>query len=483
MNPYRLIADLKRSEKAIFFVCLFAWAFDACDFFLVLLLVQQIVATFAGDRFFLGTNMAISSLIKRLPIPINQPLAQQAGGDHALPVFAVVTLTLAFRPLGALIFGRLADRYDRRPILALNVGFFALAEILTALSPHVGFGAFVLFRVLFGIGMGGEWGVGMALAMEWLPAGQRGPFSGLLQQGYPLGYLFAGVIYLLFSSRGGWYALFIAGLLPAMLALFIWKGLERTAPPETSHATSVQPSQDVPDEKAPGRPRWSSAHPFLFIVLLMTAFNAMAHGSQDVYPTFLSTQVGLEHISNGDLVKGAIVLTAVVGALLGGFFFGEHSEREGRLRLIRLAALFALLLIPLWAGLFPPLARAPGQSVVLLAVGAFLMQFMVQGAYGIIPAYLTELAPANARSTFPGAAYQLGNLVSALTPTAIAAFADRLGGPNYALGQALVLAMALILVIGVAALGPEISPVQRRMALAPSQGDPAMATLPSRGGL
>jgi MFS transporter, SHS family, lactate transporter len=473
MNPYRLIADLKRGEKAIFFACLFAWAFDACDFFLVILIVPQVAATFARDRLFLGVDAVITSLTQVLPV--NQRLAQQIAGVHALPVFAAVTLTLAFRPLGAFIFGRLADRYDRRRILALNVASFSLMEMLTAFSPHVGFWWFLLFRVLFGIGMGGEWGIGMALAMEWLPAGQRGPFSGMLQQGYPLGLLFAGVIYLLFSSRGSWPALFFAGLLPAILALFIWKGLERAAPAETAPAAGVPASHVVPEEKATGRPRWSTAHPFLFIMLLMTAFNAMAHGSQDVYPTFLSSQVGLRHVGNGDLISGAIVLTAVVGALLGGFFFGEHSEREGRLRLIRLAALFALLLIPLWAGLFPPLARVPGPSVILLAVGAFLMQFMVQGAYGIIPAYLTELAPADARSTFPGAAYQLGNLVSALTPTLAAAIADRLGGPNYGQGQAVVLALAFALVLGVAAIGPEITPAQRSAALAPGHGSPAVA--------
>ena len=293
------------------------------------------------------------------------------------------------RPVGAFLFGLMADRFGRRPTLMINVAVFTLFEVASAFAPTLG--AFLVIRALFGIGMGGEWGVGAALAFETLPAQGRGFFSGLLQEGYVVGYLAAALAYGMLFPIVGWRGMFAVGALPAAVVLYM---LSKT---EESPAW-VQRRVDRPTGRSLGRDIASHAGLFFFLVVLMFAFNSFSHGTQDLYPTFL--QKNLE-LSAG--VVSVIAILSSIGALLGGILFGTVSERMGRRRAIVIAAMLAIPMIPLWAY---------SRTVPWLAAGGFFMQFMVQGAWGVIPAHLNELSPPSVRGTLPGFAYQLGNLLS-----------------------------------------------------------------------
>jgi SHS family lactate transporter-like MFS transporter len=298
-----------------------------------------------------------------------------------------ITATLAFRPVGAFLFGLLADRYGRRLPLMLDLLFFSVIEVASGLAPT--FTTFLVLRALFGIGMGGEWGVGASLAMEKVPANRRGLLSGLLQEGYAAGYLLAAVCYFLVFPRWGWRPMFFIGGLPALLAVFVrYRVSESEVWERTRHA----------DWRSLGRGLVSHWRLFLVIVLLMTAMNLVSHGTQDLYPTFLQRSWGFTP-------RGRAALTAfsMVGAIVGGVAVGLLSDRIGRRRAIALSLVGAIVIIPLWV--YVP-------SVALLAAGAFLMQFMVQGAWGVIPAHITELSPDNVRGVLPGFAYQCGVMLA-----------------------------------------------------------------------
>jgi SHS family lactate transporter-like MFS transporter len=340
---------------------------------------------------------------------------------------ASITLTLLFRPVGALIFGLLADRYGRRLPLMIDLVFYSVVEVLSGLASS--YWSFMVLRALFGIGMGGEWGVGASLVMEKVPPRLRGVFSGLLQQGYAAGYLLAALCYLFVFPHWGWRPMFFIGGLPALLALYIrFQVKESEVWERTRHR----------DWAGLGRAILSHWKVFLYIWLLMTMMNFVSHGTQDMYPTFLQRDWGLS-----PQWRSWVVVASMFGALTGGILFGRYSDRIGRRRAIALALAGALLMIPLWA--FAP-------SLPLLFVGAYGMQFMVQGAWGVIPAHITELSPDSVRGFLPGFAYQCGVAVAGLVAVIEAWWAARL---SYTWAMALTAGTVFVVCAIVALLGPE----------------------------
>jgi SHS family lactate transporter-like MFS transporter len=319
-------------------------------------------------------------------------------------VILSVTGTLAMRPVGALIFGMMADRYGRRRPLMANVIFFSAIELLCGFAPN--FTVFFILRLLFGIGMGGEWGVGASLAMEHAPVRWRGVLSGILQSGYSIGYLLAAVAARVVLPNLGWRAMFWVGGIPALLALYI-----RTKVPE-SEAWKQHKVARVIDG-----PRIAMQHKrlVLYMVALMFLMNCLSHGTQDLYPDFLKHGHGI--IPN---TVAYITMFYNVGAVTGAVLFGLLSERIGR-RYAMLSALgLSLLIMPAWAF---------GGTLIVLALAAFVMQMGVQGAWGIIPVHLNELSPNSVRGLLPGFTYQIGILLAASTPTIEFALRDRLGYP------------------------------------------------------
>ena len=406
---------LSRVQRNTFSACFLGWTLDAFDFFLLTFCLKAIAADFH--------------------VGVKQ-------------VAEAIFWTLAMRPVGALLFGAMAERYGRRPTLMLNVVAFSFFELASAFAPTLH--SFLVCRALFGVAMGGVWGVGAALALETLPAQGRGFFSGLLQEGYVIGNLLAAALFgLLFRNLHGqgiftnWRVMFMIGALPALLAIYMqFKVKESPAwlAGRERRRLTARSQFDLARLKAIFRISIGYLPSFLFIVVLMTAFTSFSHGTQDLYPTFL-----LDHgLSDGHV--GLIAAIANVGAFAGGICCGTLSEKLGRRKTILLAALFAIPMVPLWAW---------SHSMVMLAAGGFLMQFMVQGAWGIIPAHLNELAPGPVRAIFPGVAYQLGNLLSSRNAVFQAAYAARhnSGALNVALSGTVVI-VALI-VAGVTALGPE----------------------------
>jgi SHS family lactate transporter-like MFS transporter len=344
---------------------------------------------------------------------------------------------LMMRPLGAFVFGLLGDKFGRRIPLMADIIFYSVIELLTAFAPN--FTVFLILRALFGVGMGGEWGLGASLAMESLPTAARGLFSGILQQGYAVGVLLTAFVYWIVFPLFGWRGLFIAGAFPALLVVYI-----RAHVPESPvwQRHVEQKRRTLLDIRG-----FIKQHGALFIhaVLLMTAFNYMSHGTQDLYPTFLERQRGF-----GVSEKSMITIIYAIGAICGGAVIGFLSQRWGRRRSVIFCAVCGMLLIPAWI-------FAPGTG--LLIAGGFLMQFMVQGAWGVVPVHLNEISPAEFRGTFPGLAYQLGNFAAAYAAQQQAWLAERFrtaqGTPNYALTMALVECVVFLAIILLAAIGRE----------------------------
>ncbi len=360
------LSQLDRQQRSAFVASFLGWTLDAFDFFLMVFILRAV--------------------------------AQEFGTD-VTKVTIAVTLTLAMRPLGALVFGLLADRFGRRPILMIDILLFSVLELASAFAPSLV--VLIGLRAAFGFAMGGEWGIGASLVMETIPARTRGLVSGILQEGYAVGYLLAAVVYGLLFDKIGWRGMFMVGVIPALLVMYIRRNVE-----ESPVWTQLR-----------GRPKvglWQSVKHnwklFAYVVVLMTAFNFFSHGTQDLYPTFLQAQ---HHFTTGTVSLLAIV--ANVGAIAGGIFFGSMSERIGRRTAIVVAALFGLLMIPLWS-----MASGP----IVLGIGAFFMQVAVQGAWGVIPAHLNELSPSEVRGTFPGFAYQLGNFIASGNATYQAMIAE-----------------------------------------------------------
>jgi SHS family lactate transporter-like MFS transporter len=339
-------------------------------------------------------------------------------------------LTLAFRPLGALIFGLLADRYGRRRILMIDVSLYSVLALACAFAPSLT--VLLVLRALFGVAMGGEWGLGASLAMESIPARSRGIVSGILQSGYPCGYLLCAIAYGLLFNTIGWRGMFVLGVLPALLVLYLRRSVPESPVFEQRARAGVQ--RGLFDAM---RGRWRL---FAYLIVTMAVFNAFSHGSQDLYPTFLTLQ---RHFDTHVVSLLTIVLN--LGALVGGLAFGAWSERIGRRHAMTVACLLALPAIPLWSY---------GGSVLLLAIGAFWIQIAVQGAWGVVPGYLNELSPDDVRGTLPGFAYQLGNLIAAGTAYALAWIAQAHGG-DYAFAQSAWIAGVVVVLALLTWFGPE----------------------------
>lgn len=341
-----------------------------------------------------------------------------------------VTGTLFARPIGALIFGLMADRWGRRLPLMIDLLFFSIFEFLCGLAPS--YRSFFILRVLYGVGMGGEWGVGASLAMESVPAKWRGMLSGLLQEGYSAGYLLAAIAFWTIFPRWGWRPMFFIGGLPALLVIFIRAKVKESDAWKTEAAA-----------KFSWREYWRAVavnwKRFLYLVLLIASLAFMSHGTQDFYPTFLQ----LEHHFSP---QATAVVTAIsmVGAIIGGIAAGLYSDRYGRRRAMVITALLGLPVIPLW--------MSSSSTIALAATSAFVMQFVVQGAWAVVPAHINELSPGALRGFFPGLAYQLGVVPAALSATIEAKLGLYLTYP-----QALALFVATAFVLGsiVIACGPE----------------------------
>jgi SHS family lactate transporter-like MFS transporter len=360
---------LKGGEGHAVVASFLGWMLDAFDFFVVVFLVETLASRFAVSK---------------------------------AAIVLTLTITLAMRPVGAFLFGLLADRFGRRRPLMANVIYFSIIELACGFAPN--FTVFLVLRALYGIGMGGQWGVGASLAMETAPRRWRGLLSGVLQSGYPLGYLLAALAARILLPLWGWRSLFFAGASPALLAFYVWSKVpESEAWRGLGRLTSRGILRSVAEH-------WKMA---AYLVALMTLMNCLSHGTQDLYPDFLKSAHGIP--------AATVTLVAMLynlGAVLGGISFGHFSERLGRRRAMLVALGLALAVIPLWAF---------GATLAALAAGAFLMQAGVQGAWGIIPAHLNELAPDAARGLLPGLCYQIGILIASPANSIEYALRDRLG--------------------------------------------------------
>lgn len=354
LNDTDIVKPGTRNAGVAVTAAFLGWTIDSFDFFVLVLTVSAIAKDF----------------------------------QTSIPKIALaITASLVMRPVGAFVFGLLADRYGRRPLLIGNVVFYSVMEVASGLAGS--YNVFFALRLLYGVGMGGNWGVGASLALESVPAKWRGVVSGLLQEGYSMGNLLAAVAYFTIFPHWGWRAMFFVGALPALLTVLLCLKVEETEAWHQSRTT---------DWGAYRQALFQNSRLFLYLVLLMTMMTFISHGTQDMYPTYLQQQ---RHF--GVNLTALITAISMVGALLGGLIGGYTSERLGRRRMIALAALLAITSIPLWV---------LASSKLLVMIGAFVMQFMVQAAWGVVPAHLNELSPAELRGIFPGLAYQLGVVIS-----------------------------------------------------------------------
>jgi SHS family lactate transporter-like MFS transporter len=374
------------------------WSLDAFDFFLLVFVLKDIAAEFQTDI----SNVTLAIL-----------------------------LTLAMRPIGAFIFGRAADRWGRRPVLMVNILLYSILEFASGFAPSLT--VLIILRALYGVAMGGEWGVGASLTMETIPPHARGFVSGLLQSGYPAGYFMASIVYGVLFPYIGWRGMFMVGVIPALLVFYI----RRTVPESPDWLARTQQERKVGI--------WTvlrqHAGLVVFAAIVMMAFNFFSHGSQDLYPSqFLGAQ---HHLAPGQI--SLITIVSNVGAMLGGIGFGTLSQRIGRKWSIVIAALLALPALPLWAFSSTP---------VMLGLGAFLMQVCVQGAWGVVPVYLNELSPASIRGTFPGLVYQLGNFLASANANIQVWLAEQFNG-DYGMALAIVIGTVAVVIAVSVALGRE----------------------------
>ena len=382
------------------------WTLDAFDFFVVVFLYDTLAAEFGVS--------------KKL-------------------IIATTGVTLAFRPVGALIFGALADRYGRRIPLMANVIYFSLIELLSGFSTS--YTQFLVLRALFGIGMGGEWGVGASLALESASPRLRGLLSGLLQEGYALGNLLSALAFRLLYPwfetlypANGWRLMFFLGGLPALLSLFI-RAKVKESDAWHEHKTDWETyKRSLPKY-------WRR---FVYLVLFMTMMSFMSHGTQDMYPTLLGT-AGYSKARIAD-----VTMLSGIGAILGGLAFGYYSDKKGRRRAMMIAMALGLVVVPFWIS---------AHNAWYILIGVFLMQFFVQGAWGIVPAHVNELSPNHLRGFFPGFAYQLGVMFAASIPYVEAALGERF---TYTQAMGGLVAVVFVIAFIVVLLGPEAKGVSFR---------------------
>lgn len=412
-RPVRHDADvaaprLTGDQRNAFMASFLGWTMDAFDYFLVVLVYADIATTFHHTK----TDVAF-----------------------------LTTATLAMRPVGALLFGLWADRVGRRVPLMVDVSFYSVIGFLCAFAPN--FTVLVILRLLYGIGMGGEWGLGAALSMEKVPAERRGVFSGLLQEGYAFGYLLASVAALVVMNWLGlsWRWLFGLSIIPALISLIIRYRVKESEVWEAAQDRMRLTKTRIRDVL--GNP--AIVRRFVYLVLLMTAFNWMSHGTQDVYPTFLTATT--DHGAGlSSLTARWIVVIYNIGAIIGGLAFGTLSQRFSRRYTIVFCAALGLPIVPLFAY---------SRTAAMLCLGSFLMQLFVQGAWGVIPAHLTEMSPDAIRGVYPGVTYQLGNLLAAFNLPIQERLAESHGYP-FALAATIVpvlLVVAVLTAIGKDATG------------------------------
>jgi SHS family lactate transporter-like MFS transporter len=402
LSPSTALTDDKETRGWKFAVGagILGWVLDAFDFFVVIFLFDTLSANFHVGK---------------------------------LDIVYTLTLTLAMRPVGALIFGSLADRHGRKRPMIFCVLFFSSITVLSGFAPNYLF--FLVLRGLYGIGMGGYWGIGASYAMESAPRSRRGILSGLMQAGYPFGYLLAAVAMQLLAPVFGWRSMFLVGIgltvLIVILTLF--------APESESWKLHRQPSFGKIF-----RALFQHIGVFAYLLLVMAAMTSLSHGTQDLYPDFLKSIPGL----TGQKILGMNMLFGIpviynTGAIVGALIFGHISERIGRRRSIMLALVVSLLSIPAWAF---------GSSLLTLVLGSYFMQTGVQGAFGVIPAHLNELSPDSVRSLFPGFVYQLGVLIASPAVSFEYVLRDHLGYPWALTSFEVCIIVALLFIFG---FGPE----------------------------
>jgi SHS family lactate transporter-like MFS transporter len=412
--------QLTAAQRKVVLAAFLGWTLDAFDFFILVFTLPAIAEEF------------------QVTVP-----------DVAYAIF----LTLAMRFVGAFIFGRLADRFGRKPLLMLDIVCFSVLGAAAAFAPTLAI--FLILRALFGVAMGGEWGLGSSLTMESIPPQSRGMVSGILQCGYPTGFLIASIVFGIFYGETffgvtlGWRAMFLFSVLPALMVLFI-----RSHVPESPAFTDSQ-TKPKAGFIATLSANWRVS---LFAIVLMMFFNLFSHGTQDLYPVFLQKQHQFDHHT-----VSLVLIVANLGAIAGGLFFGYISEKIGRVNAITIGALLALPVIPLWAF---------SSTAVLLSIGAFVMQFAVQGAWGVIPAHLNEIVPGAVRATLPGFVYQIGNFLASYNGPFQAKLAEAPGN-DYSYALALVAGVVAICV----AVTIRFSPEMRGGAM--TIGDPVLAPAPA----
>ncbi len=371
------------------------WTLDGFDFFLVVLSLTSIGKDFGQSV----PNMALSAWA-----------------------------TLAFRPVGAFLFGGISDRFGRRLPMVANLCLFAVVELATGFAPS--FAAFLILRAVFGIVMGGQWGVGVSLAMEKVPSRYRGVLSGLLQQGYSLGFLLAAGAYYVIAPAHGWRPLFYLGSLPALAAAaFVFFRVRES---------KVWLETHQPTFGGLGRAVASHWKLLVYFTVFMMAMHMSSHGTQDLYPTFLEKDWGI-----AGKQKAALTAISMLGAILGGLSVGWVSDRIGRRWAMVGALAGALVVIPLWAF---------AHTLPMLVLGAVLIQFCVQGAWGVVPAHVSELSPDSVRGTLPGLGNQIGVLLAGGLPYLEASMAK---GRSYAVAMAGTAAVVFCIAIGMTLAGRE----------------------------
>jgi MFS transporter, SHS family, lactate transporter len=387
--------DRSNSRKA-FSAGFLAWTFDAFDFFILTYVIGQVARDF------------------------HQPIKNIAF---------TLTASLLMRPVGAFIFGLLADRYGRRIPLMLVILFYSAVEVASGFATT--YHTFLILRFLYGIGMGGVWGVGASLALESASAKSRGMLSGILQEGYALGNLLAALTFWTVFPHWGWRPMFFIGVIPAMITLVIVAQVKES----DAWKLAAGKHKGWPDYFRELGANWKR---FLYLVAIMAMMNFLSHGTQDLYATFL--QQGRHYTPR---ITAILSVISMVGAIVGGTLFGMYSDRVGRRKAMVRACLGGIFVIPLWV--FSP-------SFALTAVGAFLMQFMVQGAWGVVPAHINELSPDRMRGFLPGFAYQVGVLIAARAPYFQASMAER---HSYATVMGTFAGVVMVIAVFVIGFGPE----------------------------